>query len=1267
MKVLLFAFLLACAATLAGAATPLIVADGPLGLAGARVHPNLLLNLSLTFIDAGAAYRGGYDRATEYGGYFNPRMCYRYPVKRKSASVTEPDLDERTGHFSLAKPADARHECGGHTFSGNFLNWASASTLDLLRMGLTGGDRVIDEPGLTVLQRAWLPDGKAHPDFYASTAHFPRRVLVTAEEGSAPHRVTPFDTGTLYVVSCRNRILFSQSAKGSSCDAPRYDRGGRRIVSDKYFGEFNARVEVCAAADAANRPGLCQHYASGFKPEGSIQRHSGDARIGLMSYLTEQGADDGNLYGGVLRAPLKFVGDTSFDAPQFAAAHNRRAEWSAQTGVLMANPDQASGAVSGTINYINQLGRVRPGAYKTADPGAELYYESLRYLQGREPSPVAGSGASDAGFPVWKSRADPVTASCQRNAIATIGHASFIEDRYLPGNTRADHKDTARSADVFAPAGAFDVMRAARRVGEMEADAGGAYANPAPRPDLLKLDLRDNGPAGAGSYYLAGAAYWAHTNAIRPDKPVRADSYALELGEAAAPGGSPLYLAAKYGAFEDRNGDGNPFITSPGRMPQSEWSTDGKTPAAYFPANDPRQVADGARALFAAALAPRGRVPGAPVIASRQPEGSFVVQASYEQGSWNGGLQRIAMSSGANGAIDIASAPAWDAGVVLSGNAAAKPATPPRPLPAARKIYTSIRKPDQSTSTVPFTWDKLARDERTFLDASPSSGVPDGLGEARTAYLRGDRTRELGQRDGVFRRRAGVLGDAIHSAPLLVGAATPSIQDSGYQGFYARHKSRATVVYLGTNDGMLHAFDARDGAELFAYVPNALLPALNQLTDPAYRHRPYVDGSAGYGEAALNGTWKTVLVSGMGMGAHGVFALDISDPAAFETGAGALWEFTDRDDPAMGHVLGAPHVAKLKVGMKGLVPEYRYFAVITSGINNYDHARSSADGALFLLALDKPASARWKEGVNYFKLAAPASEAGQANALAAPTLVTGADGGSLYAYAGDLQGQMWRFDFSGKPPWSVRPLFTARDAQNQRQPITHPPKAVFAPGGGYLVLFGTGKFIEHADLQAENFAPQSFYAIHDSGQGQVRGRSELAARTFSGSGPYAITGVEFSFGGAIAKKGWYFDFPQARTEGERLADSPTLASGTVFINTLVTGSDACTAPASRTYVLDALSGFAFKADGVAASGAVSGELAQGGEALAPVLFDSLTTVGPRGATGGASAVRSIAIVHWQGEGKAPDVQRVTVTLPAKRISWREVANWQELHDAAIRK
>ena len=138
---------------------------------------------------------------------------------------------------------------------------------------------------------------------------------------------------------------------------------------------------------------------------------------------------------------------------------------------------------------------------------------------------------------------------------------------------------------------------------------------------------------------------------------------------------------------------------------------------------------------------------------------------------------------------------------------------------------------------------------------------------------------------------------------------------------------------------------------------------------------------------------------------------------------------------------------------------------------------------------------------------------------------------------------LWRFDFSGAPPYSSQLLFEARDDAGRRQPITHAPRVVYAPGGGYLVLFGTGKLIEAADLAPSGFAPQSFYAVHDSAARRmvpVRGRGELARRTLSGSASFAITGDEFDYGAADGKKGWYFDFPQAGSDGEQLAASPCL-------------------------------------------------------------------------------------------------------------------------------
>jgi type IV pilus assembly protein PilY1 len=210
-------------------------------------------------------------------------------------------------------------------------------------------------------------------------------------------------------------------------------------------------------------------------------------------------------------------------------------------------------------------------------------------------------------------------------------------------------------------------------------------------------------------------------------------------------------------------------------------------------------------------------------IGMRHGGAGVLIESSYEEAGWGGGLELRSLSVGADGAIKIGDTPLWEAGAVLSGDPAT--ARPPRPAPQDRKIFTLLRNADGSTTTVPFTWDSLGSAERASLD-------PAMAGESLVAFLRGERARETGQPGGVFRRRTGILGDAIHSVPLLVGAPSSSVQGPGYDSFYARYQSRTEAIYLGANDGMLHAFDARDGAELFAYIPNALLPFVSQLGDP---------------------------------------------------------------------------------------------------------------------------------------------------------------------------------------------------------------------------------------------------------------------------------------------------------------------------------------------------------------------------------------------------------------------------------------------------
>ena len=252
------------------AASPLVdLSRADTGLHGARVPPNLLLNLSFTHAAAAAAHAGDYQPGHAYAGYFDARMCYSYPY-RSSDGATVPDWRLSSAYFSVSKVADARHGCGGDSFSGNFLNWAGASLLDIVRYALTGGDRVIDEVRKTVLQRAYLADGQSGVDFYAHPDWFPRKLL-----RAGVREATPFAVEQLAIVSCRNRLLFGDGAQplDGNCEAP-----GKAAA----LGVFLARVQVCDPAEAASRVDLCMAYGKNAKPVGALQRHGGRLRVGVF-------------------------------------------------------------------------------------------------------------------------------------------------------------------------------------------------------------------------------------------------------------------------------------------------------------------------------------------------------------------------------------------------------------------------------------------------------------------------------------------------------------------------------------------------------------------------------------------------------------------------------------------------------------------------------------------------------------------------------------------------------------------------------------------------------------------------------------------------------------------------------------------------------------------------------------------------------------------------------------------------------------------------
>lgn len=372
--------------------------------------------------------------------------------------------------------------------------------------------------------------------------------------------------------------------------------------------------------------------------------------------------------------------------------------------------------------------------------------------------------------------------------------------------------------------------------------------------------------------------------------------------------------------------------------------------------------------------------------------------------------------------------------------------------PASRSIITYN---DSTSLGVPFQFDKLSTQQQEKLYPSDATmDTDEKIEEAKFVldYLRGDHSREVRFTGGVYRNRidnetgtGARMGDVVHSAPTFLNG----------------------VVYVGANDGMLHAFSSADGRELFAYVPNHVFLNLSQLSKISYSHIPFVDSSPFVRKAGD----KSYLVSGLGKGGKGVFCLDITgvgEPVGESTAAGYVkWEYPKAagDDPDMGYSFSKPYIVKTKA--EGWV------AIFGNGYNS-----TSGKSVLYIIKIDT--------GAVLSKIVA---SSGPDNGLSTPNIVdVDADGISDYIYAGDLKGNLWKFDIKGdtKSTWGLaygnNALFTAKDSYGNIQPITSRPDAMLPCKvglPGYIITFGTGKWLGNTDLSDTQI--QTMYGIWDYG------------------------------------------------------------------------------------------------------------------------------------------------------------------------------------------
>jgi type IV pilus assembly protein PilY1 len=540
---------------------------------------------------------------------------------------------------------------------------------------------------------------------------------------------------------------------------------------------------------------------------------------------------------------------------------------------------------------------------------------------------------------------------------------------------------------------------------------------------------------------------------------------------------------------------------------------------------------------------------------------SRVYQARFDSGDWSGQLLSIQINP--NGTLG---ANLWEAGDLLK--------TQP-----TRQIITYN---NGLNAGAPFQWSNIDSAQRLELDKDPGTGSADGLGSQRLAFLRGDHSNEV-VNGGSFRNRPNnfVLGDIVSSGPVFVGAppfAYPESLNPNYVAFKNVNAGRTEMVYVGANDGMLHGFDAITGEEKIAYVPGYVYPELRELTDTNYSHRYFVDGTPTVADVYY-GAWHTVLVSGMQAGGQGLFALDVTDPSGFtETNAAALalWEFTDADDADLGYTFGKPAILKMKNG--------KWAVVFGNGYNNTENdgiASTTGNAVLYIAFIEDGLDGTWTPTSDFIKIdtgrgTATSADGSTPNGLGGPALVD-YDGDFVadYIYAGDFQGNLWKFDVTDSTPtnWFVinsgtpTPLFTATDAGGVPQPITVRPAVSNHPDGenGFMVYFGTGKYIETGDNTSIGAQVNTFYGIWDK-EGTTPGthtavnKSELQTQTLTEiAGPpdlRTITDNPITIwgNGAGEHMGWKVDLPAT---AEKNVTNPVLIGERVLFTTLIPDDTPC--------------------------------------------------------------------------------------------------------------
>jgi type IV pilus assembly protein PilY1 len=1211
----------AALAGLAVVANAVTLADSPL-FSSLAAPGNLTLALSVEWPTATTpAYPSttAYSPSSTFYGYFDPAKCYKYVAVDTGVS---PATDYSTSYFEPYGAASS-HACSSSAslqlWSGNYMNWAAMQTLDAFRWVLTGGYRSVDEPGKTVLTKTYAAQN--NPVMPEKT------VGISSLAGATPFTSTKWTTGAttrVRYLGTRMWITGTGTSKTSGSDqngATPYT-GQNSYVSHNHDSfakadqtyELYINVKVCDSTVGVEDN--CTAYSEGSKPEGLMQAYASKLRFSAFGFLNHSGDTSQQRDGGVMRARMKYIGPTQ-PVPGSQPVTNSANEWDSTTGIMRISPDTtdatatvntaaASGwAVSvpnsGVMNYLNKFGYTSK-SYKSKDPVGELYYAALRYFKNlgnvSAYTNLSTAGSSDTasrwldGFPMITAWDDPIVYTCQSNFILGIGDVNTHRDANLYGSTIRSSLEPSLPSEVSADT-SVDVATATNMVGKLEG-----------KDNLANYygDSNSTTCANTGtqchSYYIAGLAYDSHTKDIRSDLLGKqtVNTYWMDVLEGQVHRHKNQYwLATKYGGFTAPT-DFSPYDSGndTSTLDESTWytntdtvtvgkpglnySTDvsgqnaaggiDKRPDNYFPGNAPEVMKIGLSKAFAKIAAESSAATTTAFSPANRNTDSLGVAnyaASYDSANWTGKVIGSTLASNADGSTSITNV--WDAQTILQSTS-----------PGARKIITCCT---SSGAGLPFTSSALSGatlHPRTYYASFANVPGIDAASQSSdnfVAYLRGDTSKEA-TKGGVFRLRAALLGDIVDSKLEVVGPPSFPYYDKynpGYSTFKRTYATRAPIVYAGANDGMMHAFDgslttSTRGTERFAYIPSFAYGdssisseryfgtnGLASLGNPTFTHHYFVNATPkqfdldlanAAGSSSTTTDWRTLLIGGMGKGGKGYYAIDVTDPSSWTTesvlAGKVMWEFTDS---RMGYTFGDAQVVK--------TAKYGWVVILPSGYNNSD-----GKGYIFIV---NPSTGALLQAIAT-PTGSPSSPINLAHLRGFVNVA--ADYTVDAMYAGDLQGNIWRFDLTGTADYAAPThIATLTNNAGDLLPVTTALSIGADPTTKKrYVMVGTGQQLSDSDINSTSL--QAFYAIAD-------GTSDVGGFYTDGTLPSpfkfpirrgdltAVTSFKSELGDDASAMGWYYDFSSSSKTGiaERSTIEGDVALGMVAFSASLSNGDVC--------------------------------------------------------------------------------------------------------------